>query len=205
MLENFKRNFSVNLVKAFGDQREVFFDRDEAFENYKECILGQKGGKKGRPAILFSVMGGKLSEGINFKDKLARAVFLVGLPYPNIKAPEIKVRMQYYSSVKKPVPVAEANNPNNPPTVTSFSGMDYYRSACLKVINQSVGRAVRHRADYAAVILVDKRYASQNVLSDMPQWVVKEKTVRDSLSGERGLREGLKEFFDKMRLKYPVE
>lgn len=36
-----------------------------------------------------SVMGGKLSEGINFADELARAIVVLGLPYPNKKAPEI--------------------------------------------------------------------------------------------------------------------
>jgi len=35
------------------------------------------------------VIGGKLSEGINFSDELARAIVVLGLPYPNIKAPEI--------------------------------------------------------------------------------------------------------------------
>ena len=37
--------------------------------------------------ILISVMGGKLSEGINFADRLARALIVFGLPYSNIYAP----------------------------------------------------------------------------------------------------------------------
>jgi len=32
-------------------------------------------------------MGGKLSEGINFADRLARALIVFGLPYSNIYAP----------------------------------------------------------------------------------------------------------------------
>jgi chromosome transmission fidelity protein 1 len=40
-------------------------------------------------------MGGRLSEGINFTDELARSIIVLGLPYPNIKAPEIIEKMKY--------------------------------------------------------------------------------------------------------------
>ena len=40
--------------------------------------------------ILFSVMGGKLSEGINFNDELARGIIVVGLPFTNNQNPDIQ-------------------------------------------------------------------------------------------------------------------
>lgn len=39
---------------------------------------------KKRGACIACVIGGKLSEGVNFSDDLARAVVIIGLPYPNV-------------------------------------------------------------------------------------------------------------------------
>lgn len=37
-----------------------------------------------RGSCIVCVIGGKLSEGINFNDDLARGIIIVGLPYPNV-------------------------------------------------------------------------------------------------------------------------
>lgn len=62
-LNTFKNLCVGNLRLSL--EREIIFDSDKAWDQYKDAIINQK-----KSAILFSVMGGKLSEGINFKDEL---------------------------------------------------------------------------------------------------------------------------------------
>ena len=43
----------------------------------------------------------------------------------------------------------------------------HYENLCMKAVNQSVGRAIRHKEDYAAIIFLDHRLsicALHNVL-----------------------------------------
>jgi len=58
-------------------------DVDSILSNYTKSIKNGSGG------LLFSIVGGKMSEGINFSDELARCVCVVGMPYPNIGSAEM--------------------------------------------------------------------------------------------------------------------
>ena len=52
-------------------------------------------------AILVSVCRGKVSEGYDFNDELARAVMIIGLPYPNIGDTKIIMRQEYFIEKSK--------------------------------------------------------------------------------------------------------
>lgn len=49
----------------------------------------------GRGGLLLCVVGGKMSEGINFSDDLGRAVVIIGLPYANPKDPQLVEKMTF--------------------------------------------------------------------------------------------------------------
>jgi chromosome transmission fidelity protein 1 len=100
---------------------------------------------------MLCVCGGKLSEGINFKDELGRLVVMVGLPFANPEEPELKARMRHLDA-------SERLELNPKPGVKS-RGRAYYEALCMRAVNQSVGRAIRHVADFAAIVFVDGRYA----------------------------------------------
>ena len=67
---------------------------DELLNNYSKAV-------RTRGAILFAVVGGKVSEGINFSGDLCRAVIMVGLPFPDLKSVVIKQKMSWLDGQKK--------------------------------------------------------------------------------------------------------
>jgi Helicase C-terminal domain len=124
-------------------------------------------------AILFAVVGGKMSEGINFCDDLARLVAVVGLPFPNANDPELKERMAYLDSTagKNSFTGAGGGSLNSNGSSSSSPGQEYYENLCMRAVNQSIGRAIRHSKDYATIALLDARYSTPRIRSKLPKWI----------------------------------
>ncbi|CAD6930922.1 unnamed protein product [Tilletia controversa] len=56
---------------------------------------------------------------------------------------------------------------------------ELYLNMCMKAVNQSIGRAIRHKNDYATLILLDRRYAHPDIRNRLPGWIRNEvKTVK---------------------------
>ena len=134
-------------------------------------------------AFLTSIVGGKMSEGLNFSDDLARCVIMVGMPYPNPKDPELMERMAYYDQCRATAAAASSLSLSSSsaaaavaaidstPTGGGGGGQAYYSNLCMRAVNQSVGRAIRHRNDYATILFADHRYAREPVRRQLPQWL----------------------------------
>uniref|UniRef100_A0A1I7XTE6 Histone acetyltransferase type B catalytic subunit n=1 Tax=Heterorhabditis bacteriophora TaxID=37862 RepID=A0A1I7XTE6_HETBA len=139
----------IDKMKEFGllaklQQKKILYvePRGTSSEIWKKFA---NSARIGSGALLCAVVGGKLSEGINFSDELGRAVIMIGLPYPNRNSTELKEKMAYMD------------------TQMVGGGKQLYHSMCMHSVNQAIGRAIRHRKDFAAVFLLDSRlYFSYN-------------------------------------------
>lgn len=162
--------FRMNQIK------KIFKEQNEAASNKVENVLVDytntiKIEKKG--SILFSVVGGKMSEGINFSDELARAVIMIGLPFPNAFSGELKAKRNYIydSSLSKGASISQAKE----------NAKNFYENICMRAINQSIGRSIRHINDYSVIYLIDTRYSMKNIQQKLSGWVKDRISVKDKL------------------------
>ncbi|XP_053321462.1 ATP-dependent DNA helicase DDX11 [Spea bombifrons] len=155
----------TGLLKRLAAKKKIYQEPkkasqvDQVLAEYSRCIknCGQSGGPL-TGALLFSVVGGKMSEGINFSDDLGRCVVMVGMPYPNVRSPELQEKMSYLDHTL-------------PKTNGVSAGRVLVENLCMKAVNQSIGRAIRHRGDYASIVLLDHRYSRPAILGKLPQWI----------------------------------
>jgi len=151
-------------------------DVEKTLDMYSKDAISLSNG-----AILLCVINGKMSEGINFANDMARCVLVVGLPYPDITDPELKMKMHLLDK-------------NLRDSETSISGQAYYQNLCMRAVNQSIGRAIRHAKDYAAIVLADARYVTDSrIWRGLPQWLCGE-TKPERLDFQANIN-GLRSFF----------
>jgi chromosome transmission fidelity protein 1 len=141
---------------------------DTILSSYAQAIDTGKGG------LLFSVVGGKMSEGINFSDALGRCVVIVGLPFPNINSAEWKAKISYIENATIKRPTSANDNTLTMQQITAKAkeqAREFYENACMRAVNQSVGRAIRHKGDFASVIMVDQRFGKESINGKLPGWI----------------------------------
>eukprot|EP00400_MALV-I_sp_L67-5_P001223 gene1223-743_t len=142
-------------VDFYADKRGAS-SSDFLSEFEKSCEVGK--------ALMLSVVGGKLSEGINFSNRMCRCVGIVGLPYPNPSDLRLQEKMKFLDATSS----GSTTTPNTP---LGLTGRDYYKACCMKAVNQSVGRAIRHIKDWSAILLIDQRYNQPTIQQSVSGWL----------------------------------
>ncbi|XP_063484562.1 Fanconi anemia group J protein isoform X3 [Symphalangus syndactylus] len=138
------------IVEPQGGEKTNF---DELLQVYYDAIK-YKGEKDG--ALLVAVCRGKVSEGLDFSDDNARAVITIGIPFPNVKDLQVELKRQY--------------NDHHSKLRGLLPGRQWYEIQAYRALNQALGRCIRHRNDWGALILVDDRFRNNpsRYISDDP-------------------------------------
>ncbi|RDW87187.1 DNA helicase [Aspergillus mulundensis] len=169
------------------ESKEMEITTDDFLSHYAHII------EKGRGALLLSVVGGKLSEGINFSDKLGRGVLIVGLPFPNVRSPVWQAKIDFIE--QKAYQNELSGSEDTRRSSAKAAGRDFYENACMRAVNQCIGRAIRHRHDYAAIVLIDKRYGRSNIQEKLPGWIKQSLEKESALLPAAATLDGLSRFF----------
>lgn len=156
-----------NLKKVFSEPQTSSISVEEVLDQFGTEIQACKDANDlaHTGAILFSVVGGKMSEGINFSDDLARGVIMIGLPFPNAFSAEMVAKREYVENK-----VLETGGTSDE---ARAKARDFYENICMRAVNQCVGRAVRHALDYSSIILIDARYQNKPIQEKLSFWVQK--------------------------------
>ncbi|OZJ04668.1 hypothetical protein BZG36_02880 [Bifiguratus adelaidae] len=144
----------INQHKKAFIEPKTKHEFSEAMSEFYQMVDGET--KIG--AAFFAVCRGKVSEGVDFADARGRAVIVTGIPFASSHDPKVKLKRQYLDQL-------HAKDPK------VINGTDWYKQQAIRAVNQAVGRVVRHRHDYGAIILLDERFASSNILNQLSLWV----------------------------------
>jgi chromosome transmission fidelity protein 1 len=85
---------------------------------------------------------------------------VVGLPFPNPTDLVLQEKKDYMDREMKR---GGSTGPS--------PGQVYYHNLCMRQVNQSIGRSIRHINDFAVTLLVDVRYERQDVVAGLPKWI----------------------------------
>jgi hypothetical protein len=135
--------------------------------------------------ILMGVCRGKISEGIDFSHDMSRAVIITGIPFPPSFDPKIKMKREYLDSAK--ASAASMATANSVASRSAFgggfsgasgmggssrlSGHDWYSQQAHRAVNQAIGRVIRNKTDYGAILLLDSRFGQQRNQEGLSKWV----------------------------------
>jgi len=104
---------------------------------------------KSSSALFLCTCRGKLSEGLNFRDDLARACFVIGIPFMHTVNSRVVLKKDMLDREFQ----RRAREQASP-------GQEWYKTNAIREVNQIIGRCIRHARDYACIFLVDDRYGT---------------------------------------------
>ncbi|KAF0978568.1 hypothetical protein FDP41_002388 [Naegleria fowleri] len=166
---------------------------NQSIRDYEDSITNRK--EKTTGACFFAVCRGRVSEGLDFKNRNGRCCMIVGLPFPPLHDLKVKLKRDYLDETAQ---IMIKENPNAKP----MTGSDWYAQESSRAVNQAIGRIIRHRYDYGAVVLCDERFVYQNQRKQLSKWLQPHVKVANQF-GE--ISNGISMFFKNAFQKFGLE
>ncbi|KAJ1955010.1 hypothetical protein IWQ62_005623 [Dispira parvispora] len=160
---------STGLYDQLEAVKTVFIEPRQAGKREFEKFLTQfnhlardrtkpdNGGPSG--GLMFAVYRGKISEGIDFSDDACRAVINIGIPFPYMKNVQVMLKQKYNDEA------AEAS------AYPRLKGSEWYSTQAYRAMNQALGRCIRHRRDWGAIIFLESRFTSSMHVRKLSKWI----------------------------------
>ena len=179
MISSWKK---TGIYKTINGMKPIFIesqkkDFNKVYNDFKRSIDSNKGG------LFLGVCRGKISEGMDFYDRQARAVFAFGIPYPSLKDVDVTLKRKYNDK-----------HPNG------YSGKEWYEVQAYRGLFQSIGRCIRHCKDYGAIFLLDQRFTG--IIDKLPLWIHKSILTNRSYPD---IQRNLSSFYADMSVKFPLK
>ncbi|WCJ44724.1 hypothetical protein M5689_025378 [Euphorbia peplus] len=173
VLKGYYDSIRQRKAPAVGKKRKV---KKWDFNHFKATESTDNSKKDG--AAFLAVCRGKVSEGMDFTDDYARVVIVVGIPFPNLFDIQVGLKKKYNDAYKT--------------SKNLLNGNDWYCQQAFRALNQAIGRCIRHRFDYGAIILLDERYKKEQNRMYISKWIRKSINQYEDYSMAI---DGLKSFF----------
>lgn len=52
-----------------------------------------------------------------------------------------------------------------------LNGQEWYSLEAVRAVNQAMGRVIRHKNDYGAILLLDSRFSSSSIKQNVSKWL----------------------------------
>ena len=179
-----------NIISEISKYKEFYQDRREQKENkviINKYKLSNSDRTKYKGAILLSVCRGSCSEGMNFKDDMARLVIVIGIPYPMLYDPKVQLKKEFQDEYNK---LLIKNS-----KIKKINGSEWYTQNAIKCVNQSLGRVIRHSNDYGSMLLIDTRYQNLIRRNYISQWIRKKCKIYNNPKLNESFLSDMKNFF----------
>lgn len=137
------------------------------------------GTPKSTGCVLMGVCRGKISEGIDFSHNMCRAVVITGLPFAPYLDPKVNLKREYLDGIRTDQSIkasgdggfgGEATGRTYQVPIT-LSGAEWYTQQAHRAVNQAIGRVIRNKTDYGAVLLLDSRFGETRNQEGLSKWV----------------------------------